>query len=86
MSAGANGPYQQLVVALNKDIRDFTPVERLALTISVQPGEVVLMLMAGLLVLGLLSLYNHYTVMLLASLYAGYMSLKVLRFQNRHFT
>lgn len=78
MPAGEGTPYRRIIDTLNRDVRDCTPLERLALSVSLQPGEVALLVMLSLLIFGLLGLYTHYTVTLLASLYPGYMSLKVL--------
>jgi hypothetical protein len=77
MPSVTSGPYQRVVLGLSRDVRDCTPIERLALMMSIQPGEVVLMLVVCLIVFGLLGLYSHYTVTLLASLYPIYMSFKV---------
>lgn len=70
-------PYQRVVILLSKDVKDCTPLERLALAMSLQPGEVVLLLLLCLLVFGLLGFYNHYSVTFVASLYPAYMGWKV---------
>ena len=77
MPGVATNPYQKVVLALSKGAKDCTPLERLAAATSLQPGEVVLILLVCLLVFGVLGLYNYYTVTLLSALYPIYMSFKV---------
>jgi predicted ABC-type exoprotein transport system permease subunit len=73
-------------MTLSKDVKDCTPIERLARTISLQPGEVVLMIFVCLIVFAIMGFYNHYSVTLIGAIYPIYMSFKVLTLKFRAYT
>lgn len=70
-------PYGKLVLLLNKDMRDCTPIRTLAHKLNLQPADLVIMWWLTLCVIGILNLYNHTLVTLLGSLYPSYMTFKV---------
>lgn len=71
-------PYGQIVIALNKDMKDCTPIERLARSLNIQPADIVVMWIITLIVFGIIDLYTHFLVTLLGAIYPAYMTFKVL--------
>lgn len=70
-----NPSVRKTVSYFNDFVRDYTPFVRLAHSMSIEPGELFIIEVIGLVVLGLIGFYDCYTVTLFSSIRPAYMSL-----------
>jgi receptor expression-enhancing protein 5/6 len=62
---------------INEDLKDFTPLKSICQKYDQQPAHVVLILVAGVLLLTSIGIFQHVFITLFGLLYPAYMSFKV---------